>query len=216
MIGLVGTGGFAREVMPTLRAWSARQPGHAGVRLCYVDREPVPDTVNGTPALAESDFLARTDPERRFNIAIADSATRQRLAERYVAAGCRPLEIRAPTAEIIEPCDIGEGAILCAFAVVGPNVRIGRFLHLNFYSYIAHDCVVGDYVTFAPHVQCSGNVVLEDHVFLGAGAVIRQGVPGRPLTIGRGAVIGMGAVVIRDVPPGAVMAGNPARPIRRR
>lgn len=68
-------------------------------------------------------------------------------------------------------------------------------------------------MTFAPGVKCNGNVVIEDHAYIGAGAVIKQGKPGEPLVIGRGAVVGMGAVVTKSVPPGVTVVGNPARPL---
>jgi acetyltransferase-like isoleucine patch superfamily enzyme len=54
-------------------------------------------------------------------------------------------------------------------------------------------------------------VVLEDEVWLGAAAIVLKGV-----RIGRGASIGAGSVVTKDVPPGAVVAGVPARPIGQR
>ena len=88
------------------------------------------------------------------------------------------------------------------------------WLGFTSYSYVEHDCVIGDFVTFAPGVQCNGNVTIEDHVYVGAGAMIKQGKPGKPLVVGRGAVVGMGAVVTRDVPAGATVVGNPARAMR--
>ncbi len=71
--------------------------------------------------------------------------------------------------------------------------------------------MIGDFVTFAPGVKCNGNVVVEDHAYIGTGAIIKQGQPGQPLVIGRGAVVGMGAVVTKSVPAGATVVGNPAR-----
>ena len=83
---------------------------------------------------------------------------------------------------------------------------------MNIYAYIAHDCVIGDYVTFAPNVHCNGNVHVHDHAYIGTGAIIKQGTTSKPLVIGEGAVVGMGAVVTKDVPPFTTVIGNPAKP----
>ncbi|POC04420.1 acetyltransferase, partial [Vibrio vulnificus] len=103
---------------------------------------------------------------------------------------------------ILDANEIGEGAILCPFTMITSNAKIGKGFHANIYSYVAHDCVIGDYVTFAPNVMCNGNVHVHDHAYIGTGAVIKQGTPNKPLIIGEGAVVGMGAVVTKSVKAG--------------
>ena len=100
--------------------------------------------------------------------------------------------MRSLQATIYEANKIGEGSIICTGGIVTSNATIGRFFHCNIQSYVAHDCVVGDFVTFAPRVACNGNVVIEDHAYVGTGAVIREGKKDRPLRIGSGAIVGDG------------------------
>jgi acetyltransferase-like isoleucine patch superfamily enzyme len=57
---------------------------------------------------------------------------------------------------------------------------------------------------------------VEDHAYIGTGAILRQGQPGAPLVVGRGAVVGMGAVVTKNVAPGKTVVGNPARVMEQR
>ena len=170
--------------------------------------------VNGLRVLRYAEFLAHESPEKFFNIAVSDPKHRQRLAEQCLADGLLPFPIRAAESVCYEPNEIGVGSILCAYSVVTVNATIGRFFHANINSYVAHDCVIGDFVTFAPRVNCNGRVIVEDFVTVGTGAVIRNGEPGgAPIVIGTGAVVGMGAVVTRSVPPGITVVGNPAREI---
>jgi sugar O-acyltransferase (sialic acid O-acetyltransferase NeuD family) len=151
--------------------------------------------------------------ERRVALAIANSCIRERIAAKCRADGVGFLDVRATNVIVMDDAVLGEGAILCPFVTITSNVRIGVHFHANLYSYVAHDCVIGDYVTFAPCVKCNGNVKIEDHAYIGTGAVIKQGGAGGPLVIGRGATVGMGAVVTRSVPPGVTVVGNPARPL---
>ena len=106
---------------------------------------------------------------------------------------------------------IGEGTILSPFVTLTSNIQIGQYFQANLYSYVEHDCVIGDFVNFAPAVKCKGYIIIEDHAYIGAGAVIKQGAPENPLVIEVGTVIGMGAVVTKSVAPGDKVAGNPAK-----
>lgn len=210
--GLVGAGGYGREVMPLLREMANRQPGS---RLYFVaEGEQKGGAINGVE-LISLDAFAALPGKGYFNIAIGDSKVRERIAMDCIRAGLEPVSIFASNSVVLDGNDIGEGAVFSPFAMVTSNARIGKFFHANIYAYVAHDCVVGDYVTFAPGAKCNGNVVIGNHAYIGTGAVLKQGSSAKPLVIGEGAVIGMGAVVTKDVAPGAVMIGNPAREMAR-
>lgn len=219
LFGIIGAGGFGREVMPIARTLSDdiklleyQQPD----QFVFVveDGQPVrAEPINGHRVLTLSQFL-QTDARRFYNIAVGDSRVRERIANK-MGDRAEPFTIADPTFAEYDGNEIGEGAIFCRFTHVTSNARIGRFFHCNIYSYVAHDCVIGDFVTFAPNVQCNGNVVIEDHAYIGTGVVIKQGTPDKPLRIGSGAVVGMGAVVTKDVPPGVTVVGNPAAPMQK-
>jgi len=212
IFGLYGAGGFAREVMPIAR----QQFAATGWQLVFVETTPAAAQVNGMPVLSEDAFFEHAADERGYAVAIADGAARQKIAERCTARGARPITLQAQSAIVYDGNQIGDGSILCAHSMVTSNARIGLHFHANLYSYVAHDCVIGDWVTFAPRVSCNGNVQIGDHAYIGTGALLRPGAPrGKPLSIGRGAVVGMGAVVTRDVEAGVTVVGSPAKPLVR-
>lgn len=208
-VAIFGASGCGRGVMPLARQqWAASGELH---QLVFVDDQPSAAKCNGHRVLTYTEWLAQPASSRHINIAIANSAVRQKLVERCQADGVQFFEVRAANVVQLDDVQVGEGAILCPFVTLTSNIRIGQHFHANLYSYVEHDSVIGDYVTFAPGVKCNGNVVVEDHAYIGTGAFIKQGQPGEPLVIGRGAVVGMGAVVTKSVPPGVTVLGNPAR-----
>jgi sugar O-acyltransferase (sialic acid O-acetyltransferase NeuD family) len=208
---IFGASGCGRGVMPLARQQLAvsGEPN----QLVFVDDSPRTAQCNGHRVLTYPDWLAQSASSRHINIAVSNGTVRQKLVERCVADGVQFFEVRATNVVQLDDVLLGEGAILCPFVTLACNIRIGKHFHANLYSYVEHDCVIGDFVTFAPGVKCNGNVVVEDHAYIGTGVVIKQGQPGNPLVIGRGAVVGMGAVVTKSVLPGARVVGNPAKPL---
>ena len=214
LFAVYGASGCGRGVMPLARE-QLRRTGVALERLVFVDDRPEVVEVNGHRVLAYQEFLDTPASERHVVLAIANSAIRERLAGRCVEDRVLPWSVRAGNVVTMDALQVGEGAVLSPFVTLTSNIRIGRHFHANLYSYVEHDCVIGDFVTFAPAVRCNGNIVIEDHVYIGTGAIIKQGKPGAPLVIGRGAVVGMGAVVTKDVAPGVTVVGNPAKPLMK-
>lgn len=215
IFGMYGAGGFAREIIPVAKqcmlSIMQSKEGYT-LDLFFIETSPSTKEINGYPIVSEDEFFAIACETRYFNIAIADSKVRASLATRMCERGAEPISVLAPQAVTYEQNIIGPGAVVCAFSTVTSNVKIGRFFHSNIYSYVAHDCIIGDFVTFAPGVHCNGNVHIHNHAYIGTGAIIRQGTLDKPIVIGEGAVVGMGAVVTKDVPPYTTVVGNPAKP----
>lgn len=208
VIGLYGAGGFGREIMPVLQSQC-----NTDDTIYFVETDILHERQeNGISVISHQTFL-KIAGEKHFNIAISNSRLRQSIATECLKHNMTPCPIFAKSVENHGFNDLGQGAIISGFCTIGPNARIGQFFHSEYYSYIAHDCIIGDFVTFAPRVNCNGNVHIGNHAYIGTGAVLKQGAPGKPLTIGECAVVGMGAVVTRDVPPGLTVVGNPARPL---
>ena len=215
--GIVGTGGFGREVMPVARQMLNKEFGGTGYELVFIDENiNRKTTVNGHRVIGMDEFFSLEADEKYFNIAIADYRNRERIASMILAKGIKPFTIQANNYLGLDSNFIDEGAIFCSFTHVTSNARIGKYFHCNIYSYVAHDCIIGDYVTFAPHVQCNGGVIVEDYVYIGTGAIIRQGTEDRPIVIGKGSIVGMGAVVTKSVRPFSTVVGNPAVEMAKR
>ncbi len=143
-----------------------------------------------------------------------------------------------PTAEVSPLARVGEGTRIWHQAQVREGAVVGRDCVLGKGVYVDRDVVIGDRVKLQNGVFVYRGVVLEDDVFVGPGATFTndryprasspgwQPVPTRVcrgasiganativcgVTVGEHALVGAGAVVTRDVPPRALVVGNPAR-----
>ena len=200
---IVGAGGFARE---TAAAASA-----AGWRvLGFVDDDPaLPGTTrSGLPilgpvsAIGESAVVVCVGNPRNYTV-------RQRIVERLGLPADRYATVVHPAAVVGAGSVVGPGSVLLAGAVLTADLTVGSHVAVMPQVVLTHDDRVGDYATIAAGVRLGGGAVVEPAAYVGSGALVREGV-----TVGARSLVGMGSVVLRDVPPDEVWAGNPARFLR--
>jgi len=146
-----------------------------------------------------------------FIIAIggARGAERIDLHEKLIGAGLTPESIVHRTAFVAIGATCAPGSQVLAMAAVCEGAEVGTQSIINTAATLDHETRVGKGVHIGPGAHVAGLVEIEDFAFVGAGAVVLP-----RLRIGTGATVGAGAVGLRDVPAGAIVAGNPAKELR--
>jgi sugar O-acyltransferase (sialic acid O-acetyltransferase NeuD family) len=149
---------------------------------------------------------ANRPPAALVAIGGSKGAERRRLQRLLSSRGCEILTAIHDAAYVADDAKVGAGSQILAGSVVGAGALIGEAVIVNTGATVDHDCRIDDGVHLAPGVTLAGEIIVEADAFVGAGATVLPRV-----RIGKGAIVGAGAVVTRDVPPGAVVIGIPAR-----
>jgi len=198
---ITGAGGFGRETLDALRATSSAQAAD----VVFLDEHAQAREVDGVPVCRPEQAAVGA-----FIVAVADPRVRARLAASLSARGLVPGQVIHPRAVVSPAAALGAGCVVLANAFLSAGVVLGAHVHVNYNATVGHDTVLGDFVTVLPAANVAGMVAIGTGVTIGSNACVLQG-----LRVGSGGTVGAGAVVTRDQPDGAVIAGVPARPLRR-
>jgi sugar O-acyltransferase (sialic acid O-acetyltransferase NeuD family) len=161
--------------------------------------------VGGREALAE----ARSQGVTHVIFGFGRADVKPALAAEVLGMGFEFATAIHPGAHIPAGVEVGPGTVIKAGAVLDPGVRIEAHAIIGANALVTHGGVVEEYARLAAGAVLGSSARVGRVALVGIGAVVASGV-----FVGAGALVGAGSVALRDVPPGAVVVGNPARVLR--
>ena len=215
-IVIVGSGGMGREVLQLVRDIETHSPGSWEFAGFLDEMTPAPElmvSVNAHYVGRPSDAKCLNDLPNNcaFAVAVGSGIDRSVNFDLLCVAGLVPATLIHPAAVVGSVVAMEPGQTVCAGTVITTNVQLGVGTQINMLCTVAHDVVLGDFVTLSPGAIISGGVTIGSFATIGSNASVIPGV-----TLGEGCTVGAGAAVIRDVEPGSTVVGVPARAIPRR
>lgn len=214
---IVGAGGLGREVAEAVRAIN-------GVRdtydlLGYVDDRHAErgSDLDGVAVLGPIQTVERlVEQHDDLQVVVCtgsqhDNFSRKRIVGRLALPAERYAVLVHPAASVASTCTLGPGTVVLAGNVLTASVTLASHVAVMPGCVFTHDDVIEDFATVASGVLLGGDAVVGEGAFVGMGAMVRE-----QRRVGAWALVGAGAQVTRDVAPGAVVVGSPARVVRHR
>jgi sugar O-acyltransferase (sialic acid O-acetyltransferase NeuD family) len=207
-IAIIGAGGFGREVKMLIDQMNEKKPTYEIIGF-YDDDTSLPKTINGVPFLGSIDSLISRKDSISVALGIGIPDIKAKLIERIQVNSFEFPVLIHPNVLIGDAVSIGKGTIICAGCIITCNIEIKDFVTLNLYCTVGHDTLIHNYSSFMPSVNISGEVNIQEKVYVGTGAkIINQ------LEIGENTIVGAGAVVSKSLPPNCTAVGIPAKPVK--
>lgn len=199
---IISAGGFGR----TLLGMCGNDPAHGREWQVTGFLDSRPELIAKAPLPVVGDPLTyQPQPGEEFICALGDPLQRRRYTAPLLERGAIFLNLCTGLVNYGGPV-LGQGCVFEKEVRTGVDVRMGDFVIVMSTTLIGYEVKIGSYVTIGSFVFIGGGVEIGEDVTIHPHSTILPGVK-----IGAGAVVGAGSVVMKDVPPGVTVLGNPAK-----
>lgn len=207
-IAIVGAGGFGREVKMLINDINKVENKYEIIG--FFDDADFDHLINGVPYLGRLSEINKIDYPLSIAIGVGDPITKRNIIKHLDNELLDFPTLIHPSAIIGEDdVKLGKGNIICSGCILTVNINIKDFVTLNLSCTVGHDSSIESYSSFMPGVNISGEVKIEECVYVGTGAKIINS-----LEIGESTIVGAGAVVSKSLPANCTAVGIPAKPIK--
>lgn len=202
---IVGAGGHAIEVLDSIKPLVGDV-----IPVFFSELEEGNSKLASTFTLVHSEekILEHLKTDDKFFLGVGNPNLRERFLKSFENLGGKFNTVRDKTSSVSSSSQ-GEFDAM-AFAFIGPDTVIEKGVLVNARASIHHESRIGEYSEIGPGAILLGNVQIGKKCKIGAGAIILPGI-----TLGDEVVVGAGAVVTKDVPDKEVVAGVPAKSLKK-
>ena len=207
---IIGAGGVGREVSLIIEKINKLKATWNLIGFIDDNINSWNRIINGYQIIGGMDLLETLPLDTYVVIAIANYNIKKKIVNK-INNKFKFATIIDPKVYIHDYMTIGEGTIIYEGAIITANIQVGNHVIISPKCGIGHDSIIKDYVSLLWNVNVSGNDVIEEGVMMGSGSTIIQG-----KKIGKGSIIGAGAVVIDDIDSFTTAVGVPAKVVKKR
>lgn len=207
---IIGAGGVGREVSLIIEKINKLKATWNLIGFIDDNINGWNKIINGYQIIGGMDLLETLPLDTYVVIAIANYNLKKKIVNK-INNKFKFATIIDPKVYIHDYMTIGEGTIIYEGAIITANIQVGNHVIISPKCGIGHDSIIKDYVSLLWNVNISGNDVIEEGVMMGSGSTIIQG-----KKIGKGSIIGAGAVVIDDIDSFTTAVGVPAKVVKER
>jgi len=208
ILGIYGSGGLGREVLDLAREINNRVK--IWEKIIFINDFKPELVINGAEVFTFDEFKANfTASYAELVVAVGEPKVRQVLREKIVTSGYSLTSLVHPIAFIGSETQIGDGAIIQFGSFISCNVKIGTNVLIQPNSSVGHDSIIGNDAVISSYVGISGNCTIGERAYIGVSVPIKE-----KASIGAYSIVGMGSVVLRDIPENVIALGNPARAMK--
>ena len=143
-------------------------------------------------------------------VAVADSTERKKIVERLPENTMYFTFIHPTVLTMTQDVEIGEGSFIGAYSIMTTNIKMGKHSILNRGNQIGHDCRIGNYFSAMPGAIVSGNVIINDCVYMGNNSSIKE-----KIVVNSDVIIGSNAAVVKNIITSGVYVGVPAKFLKK-